>query len=88
MFGAIHRTGHPGAMQDALSTHLAVKNRSLSNPFNGCDQRFEATPRFQPPFERVQEALGVIVNDFQEMRISLQPVKHDVFLYLSEEFKG
>ncbi len=33
ILGTGHWTGHPGAVQDALSAHLAVKNGSLAELF-------------------------------------------------------
>ena len=64
MFGAVHRAGHPGAVQNTLTAHLAVENRSLSSLLDGCDECFDAAPRFQPAFEGAQTQFGEVIDNF------------------------
>ena len=51
-FGAGHRAGHAGAVQDALATHLAIKNGAFADFLNPNRQPLRAAARLQPPGER------------------------------------
>jgi hypothetical protein len=58
-------------VQDALATHLAIKDSTFAYRFNPNDGRFKTGTGLQPASERLEQLFEGIKDKFQGMRIHL-----------------
>jgi hypothetical protein len=62
LFGAGHRAGHAGTVQDALATHPTIKNGALTDFFNQDHQSFRSAFQLQPPPKGSQQPFETSVK--------------------------
>ena len=59
-------------MQDALTAHAAVEERTLRDAFGDDEDALDGTARPQPAAERHQAAQRCLVGEFEHARVILE----------------
>src|SRR5579859_726064 len=78
VFGTVHRAGHAGAVQYALTTHLAIKQRPFARLFDPDKDALDCAAPLEPAPEWAQQSRRQVVEHFKPMRMILQPAQHVV----------
>ena len=79
-FGAIHRAGHAGLAEHALTTGLTIKQPGLDSVFNHQQRLFHAPQADGAPqqCQKPQHRLGPYIDNFQQTGMAHRPFPHAV----------
>lgn len=75
VFRTGHGTRHPGVVQDAIPTHLAVEDEALRNSLAGYENFLDQSSRIQSVAKKTQSGKRRYIRDFEDARTVLKPSK-------------